>query len=462
MASANDYLVRNFEGEQPAADCLAKEIVKQIAEKDTPEYHEFMQERLVSDTIQKAKKMALEYKVKEELGDKPFFVTDEDLGINGAIGNSFALVKPGKKGAPLRILIAHSDVPSLRIPENPVYVERSTERELACPSIALNTEPFGGVRPDDWYGQEVDVIGKMYLKGKEKRIEIPGRIKQKSLHVDDKGAMKTYEGLKVDIGLRSIKSLYTILGIESGDDFARAKLYCLPHFKKGNNGRLIGNELGGFGHDDRCCVWASLKASLETLKNNDNTTIVFALDNEEIGSVGNSAHYRGFFENTLIETLKVVYGKKANEIRLPADLNRDLLGKLPVIFADVGVGLGPEELEDPLNVSYSGASRVGWGTIISCGMTPSPKHISSIMDMLNKKLPGKKQRLRYQIGGHYSPVDKRWNWKGDAQMYDSFGDTIPCLNLGVPVIGLHHPRTEAINIFDLFWTKEAYKVYLEN
>jgi aspartyl aminopeptidase len=47
-------------------------------------------------------------------------------------------------------------------------------------------------------------------------------------------------------------------------------------------------------------------------------------------------------------------------------------------------------------------------------------------------------------------------------MYDSFGDTIPCLNLGVPVIGLHHPRTEAINIFDLFWTKEAYKVYLEN
>jgi hypothetical protein len=47
-------------------------------------------------------------------------------------------------------------------------------------------------------------------------------------------------------------------------------------------------------------------------------------------------------------------------------------------------------------------------------------------------------------------------------MYDSFGDVMPCLNVGIPVSGLHHPRTEVINIFDLHWMKEAYKAYLKN
>jgi aspartyl aminopeptidase len=462
MASANDYLVRNFEGEQPAANYITKKILNQICKKEIPEYLTLMQERLVSDAVEKARRISSEYNIKKEIGDKPFFVTDEDLGISGAIGNSFALVKPGKKDSPLRIIIAHSDVPSLRIPVNPVHTERDSERELACPSITLCTEPFGGVRADDWYGMEVDIIGKIYFDGKEKRVELPGRIKQKSLHVDDARFMKTYEGLKVDTGLRNVAHLYNKLGIKTADDFARARLYCLPHFTNENNGRMVGNELGGFGHDDRCCVWASLKASLETLARNDNTTLVFALDNEEIGSVGNSASYRGFFENTLRETLKVVYGDKARDIELPAALNRRLLGDLPSVFADVGVGLGPEELDDAYSVNYRGASRLGWGVMINSGITTSPKHISKLLDLFDKKLPGKKQRLRYQVGGDYTPVDSRWSWKGDAQMYDAFGDAIPCVNIGIPVTGLHHPRTETINVFDLFWLKEAYKVYLEN
>jgi len=49
--------------------------------------------------------------------------------------------------------------------------------------------------------------------------------------------------------------------------------------------------------------------------------MVFALDNEEIGSIGNSANYRGFFENVLRETVKVVYGKEgAAEISLPGEV----------------------------------------------------------------------------------------------------------------------------------------------
>lgn len=473
MASATDNIVDGFHGEQPAGDNLSKRMRKDLEENTIPKYMNFMQERLTSDTVERAREIASENGAKRDIGEKPFFVSDEDLSINGSTGNSFALVKPGKKGRPLRVIISHSDVPSLRIPVNPIYVENSHERELSCPSVSLLTEPAGGVRPDDWYGMEVDIVGKIYLNGKERRIEIPGRIKAKSLHVDDSRYIKTFEGLKVDTGAREVKALHEMFGITSADDFAKAKLYCLPHIPGkretrmignipvGFNGRLVGNELGGFGHDDRSCVWASLQAGVETLEKNDNTVILAALDNEEIGSVGNSANYRGFFENVLIETLKVVYGKDAREIILPADLNRKLLGDLPAIFADVGVGIGIEELDDPVNVNYRGAIRLGWGVAINCGITTSPKHVSKLMDILDKDLPGKDRYFRYQIGGDYSPVDNRYSWVGSPQMFDSFFDVMPCLNVGIPVVGLHHPRTEAINVFDLHWMKEAYKAYLK-
>jgi aspartyl aminopeptidase len=462
MVSLIDQGIGDFEGVQPAADNLNKKILNRVLSKTIPEYVFFMQPKLISDSVEKAREIAKSYKVdNKEISDNPFFLSDEDMGINGAVGNSFALVKPGKADKPFRIIIAHSDVPSLRIPVNPVFAESNSDRAMACSSVMILTEPFGGVRPDDWYGTEVDIVGKLFIDGKEKRIELPGRIKQKSLHVDDPRFVKTFQGLKIDTGFRTAEALYSELGITSCDDFARAKLYCLPHFE-GINGRMIGNELGGFGHDDRCCVWAALKAGLETLVKTDNTTMIFALDNEEIGSVGISANYRGFFENVLRETINVVYKENAKNIVVPACLNKSLLGGMPVIFADVGVGLGPEELEDPFNVDLKGASRLGWGAMINSGVTTSPKHVDKIVSLLKKQLPGRDRDFRYQIGGDYSPVDSRFSWKGDAQMYDAFGDVMPCLNIGIPVTGLHHPRAETINVFDLHWMKEVYKIYLAN
>lgn len=464
MASLNDRMIRDFEGTQPAAAEISKAIMTEINKGTIRDYKEFIQEKLVSDSVEKARKIAEAHGIKSrEVGQKPFFVSDEDFGINGSVGNSFAMVKPGREDSPLRIIIAHSDVPSLRIPVNPVFGADDSRRELMTPSISLCTEPFGGIRPEDWYGMDVEVVGKLYLDGKEKRISLPGRIKQKSLHVDHSQIQKTFEGLKVDTGLYNASELYTRLGIKSADDFARSRLYCLPKMPVGGNGSLIGNEFGGFGHDDRCCVWASLKAGLETLVNNDNTTMIFALDNEEIGSVGNSASYRGFFENVVKETLKVVHGKDSRDIELPSALNGKLLRGMPAIFADVGVGMGPEELDDRYNlVDQERASRLGWGVMINSGITTSPKHVDNYISLLQKHLPGKKRHLRYQIGGDYMPVDNRYSMAGSGQMHDSFGDVMPCLNVGIPVSGLHHPRTEVINVFDLHWMKEAFKVYLKH
>lgn len=460
MSSLNDQLALNSEGTQPSSDNISKQIMRKVLTRTVPQYMEFMQERLVSDCVEKAREISAKFGVGRSISRKPFFLTDEDFGINGAIGNSFALVKPGNPTRPLRIIIAHSDIPCLRIPANPIYVVNDSARSMASPSISLRTEPFGGVRPDDWYGTEVDIVGKMFIGGKVKRIELPGRIRQKSLHVDNPGEMKTYDGLKVDTGYQVPEKLYRQLGITSADDFSRSRLYCFPHSKTA--GRLVGHELGGFGHDDRACVWASLMAGLETLASTNNTVMIFGLDNEEIGGGGNSASYRGFFENILEETLKVVYGP-TKKFSLPADLNRGILGVMPAIFADVAVGLGPEELEDP-RINFDGASRMGWGPFIYSGILTSPKHVDKIMTQIERDLPDKKKlrSKRYQMGGDYSHVDLRYSYHGDAQMSDSFGDVMPCLNIGLPVTGLHHPRTETINVFDLHWMREIYKIYLKN
>jgi hypothetical protein len=463
MASVNDQIIRGFEGQQPAADEISQKIFKDIKTVTIPQYFSFIQSRLVSDSVESARKIAAEYGVtNKEVSERPFFVSDLNIGISGAVGNSFAFVKPGKPTHPLRIIIAHSDVPSLRVPVNPIHVENDYEKGMACPSVSIITEPFGGVRAEDWYGMDVDIMGKMYKGGKEIRINLPGRIKQKSLHVEDPRFGKTLDGLKVDTGLRTTQELYSALKINSADDFARARLYCLPYFIEGTNGRIIGNELGAFGHDDRSCVWGALKAGLETLVNNQNTTMVFALDNEEIGSIGNSANYRGFFESVVNETLKAVFKENYKDIKLPQDLNRNLLGELPAIFADVDVGIGPEELDDPINVNMRGATRLGWGATIHSGIVTSPRHMDNLLTALNKSLPGKEKFRRYQIGGDYTPVDSRYSWAGSAHMEDAFGNVIPCINIGIPVSGLHHPRTESINVFDLHWMKEVYKVYLKS
>ncbi len=464
MTSWNDIQVANFRGIMPAVMESGKEIADKVITETLPQYSEFMQSRFICDSIENARKIVKDHGIKKNsFGSEPFFITDEEAGVNGAVGSAFALVKPGKKDKPFRIIIAHSDVPSLRIPANPVYTATDTSREMSTSTISLCTEPFGGVRIEDWTGVDVDIIGKMYIGGKEKKVEMPGRIKARSLHVDHPAIMKDFDSLKVDTGFSTAEDLYRFLGIKSADDFSRARLYCLPRqFKDKKRALLIGLELGGYGHDDRCCVWAGLKAGLETRLETDNTTMFFALDNEEIGGIGNSASYRGFFENVLRETVKVVYGKKdAANVYLPGELNRKLLGDMPAIFADVGVGLGSSELENPLGlVDMRGASRLGWGIMIGTGIVTSPKHVDRFITMLEKKLPGKKRNQRYQIGGDYMPADLR-PWGASGQMYDSFGDSIPSLNVGIPVCGLHHPGVEAINIFDLHWMKEAYKLYMK-
>jgi len=463
-------IYKQFKGEQPAADRVSKRVKAQIFERTIPKYGAFLQERLASGACDYIKQMADQRGVftgglpKDRT--KPFFLTDLDFGLNGAVGNAGILVKPGAPEKPIRIIVSHSDVPCLKIRAQPVYIEADAEKSMGCPSVALSAEEFGGVRPEDWYGREVDVLGKIYTNGKVKSINLPGRIKQKSVHVDDRDDLKTYSGLKVDTGFRTIAELYAALGIKSHMDFGRASLYVVPNFGTGANGRLVGNDFSAFGQDDRVCMWTSMVSGLEAMTKTDNTIIVAALENEEIGSSGISASYRGFFEGVLKETIKRVHGTNARKIDLPLDLSRGLLGNLPVIVADVDVGIGFEEMEDGDKVDFKSAAKMGWGFFIS-GQAPgsswqmrnmSAKHIDGLMSLFKRRLPTRTPEQRYQVTGSPNTLDSE---SMSGTLSDQFDKYFPCIDMGIPIVGLHHPGVEVANVYDLHWLKEGYGAYLK-
>tara|TARA_Y100000310_G_scaffold342167_1_gene444072 strand:+ start:4776 stop:6200 length:1425 start_codon:yes stop_codon:yes gene_type:complete len=461
---------KDFKGFQPAADHLPEGVKKYVSVEMIPDYIDFIQNRLARESVSYIEKLVKEGREGVVVGrvtDKPFFVTDKHMGINGADGGAYALVKPGKKGKPLRLIIAHTDVPCLKVKPQPIHIQTDADNCLAYPSFCFSTEPYGGVRAEDWIGMGVDVVGSIFQNGKERRISIPGTIKQKSVHVDnDPDAKKTLNMLKVDTGIRTMKGVYKKFGIKDSMDFGRAELYVVPDFFSGINGKMVGNELRGYGHDDRSCLWTSTMAGLEAIceEDNENTFLIFGLDREEVGSTGSAGGYHGFFETVLKETLNTVYGKQADKFNLAVDLQRGLLGGYPVISADTDVALGDQEIEDIDEglIDLQNSAKSGWGVYVAVNnvnfenRNVSPRHVDLLMSLFDKKF-GKHKRDRYQIIGNCGTPDSEIP-KGT--MSDIFDKSFPCVDMGVPIIGLHNPTSESMNVFDMYWAMEAYAAYL--
>jgi aspartyl aminopeptidase len=240
-------------------------------------------------------------------------------------------------------------------------------------------------------------------------------------------------------------------------DFARADLSVFPYVER--NGFIVGNEISGFGHDDRAGIFAGLNAMKESIfSKSDNTMIFLGLDREEIGNVGASCSYEGFIKKVLNETTEVVFPRGIK----PSGGVESLLGNTPVLSVDTEVGFGDIELADDENLDFRKAPKVGWGFYINgfdsdwSRTKVSAKQVGDLMDLMNSNL-GKSAKERYQVLGGYVQKEAPF---GTATMADVFGNNFSTLDIGVPVMGLHHPRAEVLNIFDLYWLKEAIGLHL--
>ena len=219
-------------------------------------------------------------------------------------------VRPMSDG--INIAAAHVDSPRLDLKQVPMY----EDSELAF----FKTHYYGGIKKYQWLAIPLELHGVVALKNGTVVDVVIGKEKKDPLfvitdllpHLAADQMKKTMsdavpgESLNILIGsvpdaeegedrvkLALLDALYEKYGIVE-EDFISAELSAVPAFETRELG-LDRSLIGGYGHDDRVCAFAELKAILD-LKKPQRTAVCILADKEEIGSEGVSGMKSEAFE----------------------------------------------------------------------------------------------------------------------------------------------------------------------
>lgn len=229
-------------------------------------------------------------------------------------GKALMLAVIGKKSLSEGAVIAgaHVDAPRLDLKQISAY-----ESDELC---FFKTHYYGGIKKYQWVTIPLELHGVVALKtGETVQVSI-GREKDEPKfvitdllpHLAQDQMKKTMsegitgEGLNILIGsapyaddgsdrvkLAVMSILYDMYGITE-EDFLSAELTAVPAYDVCEIG-LDRSLIGGYGHDDRVCAYAELKAIMD-IENPERTCVCILADKEEIGSVGVSGMQSAAFD----------------------------------------------------------------------------------------------------------------------------------------------------------------------
>ncbi len=228
------------------------------------------------------------------------------------------------------------------------------------------------------------------------------------------------------------------------EDFISAELQAVP----AGPARFVGLDkalIGGFGHDDRVCVFAALEAFL-TVPKPKHTTALILWDKEEIGSEGATGANSRFLQYC-IEDCREVWQSKAK-------LGHIML-QTKALSADVAAALDPDwqEVHEKQN-----AALLGYGPCFSkftgsrgkSGASDADAELVAYMrGLLNgKKIPWQMAECgKVDLGGGGTV----------ALFLAAYGMQV--IDCGPAVLGMHSPF-ELISCADLYASIEAYTAFL--
>lgn len=352
--------------------------------------------------------------------------------------------------AGFRLIGAHTDVPGFRIKPNP---QMTTEGKY----VKLNTEVYGGPILHTWYDRPLAIAGKVAIRGasplkpETKLVNINRPlliIPSLAIHMN----REVNEGYKINrqvdtlplLGLINdslekedylIKLLSEELNVEKED---------ILHFDLGlyeyEKGSLIGmnEELISSGRfDDMWMVYAGVKALLDSKKNSA-TKVMICIDNEEIGSE-TAQGANSTLLNNLLERITLAVGLDregyyralSNSIMISADLahavHPNLTDKHDPTNRPVFEG-GPV-LKIAASGSYSTDSFNGaiFADVCKSAGVPFQKFVN---------------RSDVRGGSTIGPITS-------AKL------TIPVIDMGAPVLGMHSIR-ELASVKDNYYTIKAF------
>lgn len=354
----------------------------------------------------------------------------------------------------LRLIGAHTDVPGFRIKPNPQMISEGKY-------IKLNTEVYGGPILHTWFDRPLSIAGKVSLRGKsplkpETRLVNINKplliIPSLAIHMN----REVNEGFKINKQVDTIPLLGLINEkLEKEDYLMNILSYELQvnkedilNFELGlyeyEKGMLIGmnEELISSGRfDDLWMVYAGIRALIDS-RENEATKVMICIDNEEIGSL-TAEGANSTLLNNILERIAIGLGKNkeeyyralANSIMISADLahavHPNLGGKHDPTNRPVLEG-GPV-LKIAASGSYSTDSFNGaiFASVCESAGVPFQKFVN---------------RSDVRGGTTIGPVTA-------ANL------TIPVIDMGTPVLGMHSIR-ELASVKDNYYTIKAFTEFL--
>lgn len=392
-------------------------------------------------------------------GTKVFWVHQQKAVILAVLG-----VEPLEKG--LNIVGSHVDAPRLDLKPNPVY----QEKELAL----FKTHYYGGIKKYHWLGMPLALHGVVYTRNGDKiEITIGEELNDPVFTITDLlphlakeqlekklGKAIPGEGLNVLIGNRSLvdgeekeKVKQTVLNflhksygmIE--EDFISAELEIVPAGPARDVG-LDESMIGGYGQDDRVCVYPSLEAILQVERPQKTAVALFA-DKEEIGSTGSTGMQSRYFPYFVSELLTLINGDEVSDTAV-----RRSLIKSKALSADVNVADDPN-YGDVLEKQH--AAVLGKGVVLtkytgvggkSGASDANAEYIAKVRSLFNKN------NICWQIA-ELGKVDQGGGGT-IARFLGEYGMEI--VDCGPAILGMHSPF-EVASKADVYMTYLAYSAF---
>lgn len=362
------------------------------------------------------------------------------------------------------VTAAHVDSPRLDLKQLPLY----EDNELAF----FKTHYYGGIKKYQWTAIPLEIHGAVALKSGEVIDVVIGRDSgDPQLMVSDllphlageQMAKKLGEAIKAesmnilvgsapydDDGKDRVKlAVMSILNSQYGiteEDLVSSELYAVPAFDVRDIG-LDRSLIGGYGHDDRVCAYAELKALFDLEGAPRRTAVCILADKEETGSDGVSGMKSQAFEWFMNKLCKATGSELddcfANSICISADVTAAFDPNYPDV----------SEKRNAAKLNYGVGLHKFTGARGKSGTNDAPAELVAFM----RRVLGEKN-VQWQMC-ELGKVDQGGGG-GTVAMYMG-NRNIATIDAGVPVLSMHAPF-EVVAKYDCYMTYLCMKAVYES
>ncbi len=360
-----------------------------------------------------------------------------------------------------RITAAHIDSPRLDLKPNPLY----EEAELGY----LKTHYYGGIRKYQWVTIPLELRGVVALRdGQVVEVAI-GEEEEPKLVINDLlphlGAEQSKKTLAEGIGGEQLNILIGSRPMEGDDtervktqllrllyekygfteeDFISAELEAVPAVNAVDIG-LDRSMIGAYGHDDRVCAYAALKALFDMEKVPEKTAVCVLADKEEIGSDGVTGMQTAAFDSFMDDLCEALGTPLKACLERSFCLSADVTAAYDPNFGDVYEKRNSARLGYGVGLcKYTGSRGKGGASDASAEVVAFARRVFDEAGALWQMA----ELGKVDAGGG-----------GTVAKYMA-NRNIDTLDAGVPVLSMHAPF-ETVSKLDCYMTYKAMKAIYE-